>query len=349
MRSKRLLKRTRNRQVIRNAITSGRLVVTLKKKKDIAIDRALSRGDEETASDVVATTGVVKDAVKLARDLKAAGDEDVEDHIVTALADCVTAMDTDKSPFEVEEETSKVKQNQERYLIVSALQGRRGRSRHGRDIIVDGETTVAIRENANKLARATRAGKRVPRYPSSATEPTHALALRAEHIKKQRAFRRCSQRVSRALKANPVATPKDCTLAQTIRDDGVPLFITQPDLVPKGRDNKPLIAAEAAARAVRHRAEKGRKTLAEIEEDRRTRLPDKVRASEAKSRAGQYFVTFCISKSYSAAIRRKFKGAFSVVKPGTDGYYASTKAAVEVRDEWIELQRPESWMAKGGN
>ena len=116
--------------------------------------------------------------------------------------------------------------------------------------------------------------------------------------------------------------------------------------MPKGRDNRPLIAEEAAARAVQHRAEKGKKTRAEIEADRRARLPDNVRPSSAKSRAGQYTVRFYVNRSYSLAIRRKFKEGFSVVKPGTDGYYASTTVAERVRDDWIEEGWPIEWLAK---
>ena len=132
----------------------------------------------------------------------------------------------------------------------------------------------------------------------------------------------------------------------------MPLFSTESRFVPKGSDNRPRIAEEAAARAKEHHAdyhaEIGKKTQAEITEDRRARLPDNVRPSKATSRAGQYFVKIYLTKDwpYSPRIRSKFKVGFSVVKPGTDGYYASTKAAAEVRDEWIELERPESWMAK---
>jgi len=125
----------------------------------------------------------------------------------------------------------------------------------------------------------------------------------------------------------------------------MPLFSTDSRLVPKGRDNRPLIAEEAAARAVEHRAEKGKKTLAEKAADRRAGgLPDNVRPSRAKSRAGQYYVRV------SVLVRkgRKAKKMMSVVKPGTDGYYASKKAAADVRDEWIKKGRPESWMAKEG-
>ena len=52
------------------------------------------------------------------------------------------------------------------------------------------------------------------------------------------------------------------------------------------------------------------------------------------------------SDSYSRAIRKKFKKKFSVVKPGTSGFYPSTKAAADVLEEWIKKGRPESWMAK---
>ena len=142
MRSKRLEKRSRAKDKIRRAMTGSNLVVTLKKKKDEAIDRALSRGDEKTASDVVATTVVIHDAVKLSRDLEAAGHEGVEARMVTALADCLTSMETGENPFKVEKETSKVKQNQEKYLIVSALQGRRGRDWRGKTVIFEADEVV---------------------------------------------------------------------------------------------------------------------------------------------------------------------------------------------------------------
>ena len=38
----------------------------------------------------------------------------------------------------------------------------------------------------------------------------------------------------------------------------------------------------------------------------------------------------------------------TIHRDGTDGYYASKKAAADVRDEWIKKGRPESWMAKVG-
>ena len=131
----------------------------------------------------------------------------------------------------------------------------------------------------------------------------------------------------------------------------MPLFSTESRFVPKGRDNRPRIAEEAAARAKEHHAdyhaEIGKKTQAEITEDRRARLPDNVRASESASHAGQFTIRFCVNQSFSRAIRRKFKNScVSVVKPGTDGYYASTTVAEEVRDEWIEEGRPDSWLAK---
>ena len=53
--------------------------------------------------------------------------------MVTALADCLTSMDADKSPFEVEGDVAG-KQNQENYLTVTALKGRRGRAPTGKDI-----------------------------------------------------------------------------------------------------------------------------------------------------------------------------------------------------------------------
>ena len=106
----------------------GALVVTLKKKTGAKIGHALSRGDQKRASKIVANTGEIHNVVKLGRAPEAAGHEDVEGRVVTALADCLTAMDTDKSPFEVEKETSQVKQNQANYLAVTALKGRRGRA-----------------------------------------------------------------------------------------------------------------------------------------------------------------------------------------------------------------------------
>ena len=81
------------------------------KKVVTKIDRASKRGNEKKAAKAVAATGDIRNAVKLGRDLKAAGDEDVAELTVDAIADCVTAMDTDKSPFEVEKEASQEKQN----------------------------------------------------------------------------------------------------------------------------------------------------------------------------------------------------------------------------------------------
>ena len=108
-----------------------------------------------------------------------------------------------------------------------------------------------------------------------------------------------------------------------------------------------LTLEKAAARAVRHRAEKEVKTRAEKAADRRAGgLPDNVRPSKAGCRAGQYYIVYYVDKSYSKAIKAKFKKNFSVVKPGTNGYYASTTVAERVRDEWIKKKRPESWMAK---
>ena len=113
----------------------------------------------------------------------------------------------------------------------------------------------------------------------------------------------------------------------------------------RGADNRPLIAEKAAARAVQHRAEKGKKTLAEMRADRRAGgLPDNVRPSRAKSRAGQYYVRV------SAPVDPRRPGGktkkMSVVKPGTDGYCASTTVAEEVLDEWIKKERPRKWLAK---
>ena len=117
-----------------------------------------------------------------------------------------------------------------------------------------------------------------------------------------------------------------------------------PRSVPEGADNRPRIAEEAAARALQHRAEKkGGPTRAEKQADRRARLPDNVRPSSAKSRAGQFFVSFSIPLLTRAGNHKGVK-QMSVAKPGTDGYYASKKAAAEVRDEWIKKKRPESWL-----
>ena len=126
----------------------------------------------------------------------------------------------------------------------------------------------------------------------------------------------------------------------------MPLFVTQAYDVPEGSDNSPLIAEEAAARAEEHRAKKGKKTLAEKQADRRAGgFPDNVRPSSAKSRAGQFFVSFSIPLLTRAGYPKGTK-QMSVAKPGTDGYYASTTVAERVRDEWIKKKRPESWMAK---
>ena len=104
-------------------------------------------------------------------------------------------------------------------------------------------------------------------------------------------------------------------------------------------------APRSAHCAVQHRAEKGKKTLAEMRADRRAGgLPDNVRPSRAKSRAGQYYVRV------SAPVDPRRPGGktkkMSVVKPGTDGYCASTTVAEEVLDEWIKKERPRKWLAK---
>ena len=208
----------------------------------------------------------------------------------------------------------------------------------------DAETTVAARVADKKRYRATRDGKRKQRY-AGPTMATHARAVKTEADNEKHQGRNRLRRLAYAQKAAGVATPKDCT-PQGIGVDGVPLFRTQSELVPKGSDNRPLIAEKAAARAVQHRAEKGTKTRAEIEADRRARLPDNVRPSRAASRAGLFYIVYYVDKSYSKAIRSKFKKNFSVVKPGTNGFYPSKKAAAEVRDEWIKLKRPATWMAK---
>ena len=240
---------------------------------------------------------------------------------------------------------TKKRENREAYLKKTAEQGRNGRNKHG-NIIVDAKTTVAQRKYGAELWRATATGKRERRYVGP-TMTTHALAVKAAADDKKRRNKNRTQRIRGAQKAQGIATPKDCMIAQTLGDGGVPLFITQGHLVPEGSENRPLIAEKAAARAVRHRAEKRMPTCDEKRAERRAAgLPDKVRASDAKSRAGQYYILFCMNKSYPKAIRKKFKDNFSVVKPGTDGYYASTKAAAEVRDEWIELKRPENWIGK---
>jgi len=236
--------------------------------------------------------------------------------------------------------------NRDAYLLQTAEEGRGGRDPKGNDVRFDAVTTVAKREALKKLEAETRAGDRERRYEAP-TMATHALVVKAvaDNIKNQ--GRNRHRRSARARAAANIATPKDCTPSHTLSDDGVPLFKTQPRLVPQGADNRPLIAEKAAARAVQHRAEKGKKTRAEIEADRRARLPDNVRASESASHAGQFTIRFCVNQSFSRAIRRKFKNScVSVVKPGTDGYYASTTVAEEVRDEWIEEGRPDSWLAK---
>ena len=323
----------------------GALVVTLKKKTGAKIGHALSRGDQKRASKIVANTGEIHNVVKLGRALEAAGHEDVEGRVVTALADCLTAMDTDKSQFEVEKETSQVKQNQANYLAVTALKGRRGRAPTGKDIRVDAKTTVEARVADKERYRATRDGKRKQRRVGQ-TETTHKLMFKKEQNYNMATDTKRRGRMAHAMKAHSVATPRYCHKAG-VRGEGMPLFVTQAYDVPEGSDNSPLIAEEAAARAEEHRAKKGKKTLAEKQADRRAGgFPDNVRPSSAKSRAGQYTVRFYVNRSYSLAIRRKFKEGFSVVKPGTDGYYASTTVAEEVRDEWIEEGRPENWIAK---
>ena len=243
---------------------------------------------------------------------------------------------------------TKKRENREAYLKKTAEQGRRGRLKGGKDVTFDGTTTVADRVYHRERRRALANGERKPRY-AGPTEATHARAVKTTADESKLYYRNRSRRLATALKAKPVATPKDCTIAKTLGHGGVPLFITQGHLVPEGRDNRPLIAEEAAARAVEHRAEKGKKTLAEMRADRRPAgMPDNVRASKAKSHAGQFIVKMTVNKDwpYSRDIRRKFKSGFSVVKPGTDGYYASKKAAADVRDEWIKKGRPESWMAQ---
>ena len=344
----RLRERNKNKNLVKLALKDGALVVTLKKKTGAKIGHALSRGDQKRASKIVANTGEIHNVVKLGRALEAAGHEDVEGRVVTALADCLTAMDTDKSPFEVEKETSQEKQNQEEYIIVTALQGRRGRSRKGADIRVNAKTTATLRDRGIELRRATRKGERKPRYGSSATEPTHALALTAYHIRKEKRNRKVTRRARDLLKATGVATPPYCKVALR---RGSPLqFIVDSDLygrMPKGTDNSPTTAEKAAERAMDFLKVLNKKTRAEKAADRRARLPDKVFASKAKSRAGQYYVQFGMNKAYSRTIRKKFKTQFSVVKPGTDGYYASTKAAAKVRDDWIDLKLPESWLMPG--
>ena len=241
--------------------------------------------------------------------------------------------------------------NREAYLKITAEEGRYGRGKHGGNVIVDAKKTVAIREHQAELDRKTAAGEREPRH-QGATMATHARAVKALADNEKNDGRNRLRRIGRALKATGIATPKDCIPAQALGDGGVPLFRTDSRLVPEGADNRPRIAEEAAARAVQHRAEKGKKTRAEIAADRRARLPDNVRPSVAKSRAGQYYVAFPVNKSCPSYAIRKLAGttgAVSVVKPGTDGFYPSTKAAAEVRDEWIELKRPESWLTKRKN
>ena len=244
------------------------------------------------------------------------------------------------------EVVTKKRENREAYLIKTAGEGRKGRHPKGRDIFVDGETTRTTRAATNAREAATRAGKRERRYAGPTME-THALAAKAAADDQKGYHRNRRRRIKAAQKAAGVATPKDCMPAQTLSDDGAPLFISQTDLVPPGSNNRPLIAEEAAARAVRHRAEKEVKTRAEKAADRRAGgLPDNVRASKAECRAGKFFISYYVDKSYSKAIKSKFKKNFSVVKPGTDGFYPSTKAAAEVRDEWIKLKQPVNWMAK---
>ena len=185
----------------------GALVVTLKKKTGAKIGHALSRGDQKRASKIVANTGEIHNVVKLGRALEAAGHEDVEGRVVTALADCLTAMDTDKSPFEVEKETSQVKQNQANYLAVTALKGRRGRAPTGKDIRVDAKTTVEARVADKERYRATRDGKRKQRRVGQ-TETTHKLMFKKEQNYNMATDTKRRGRMANAMKATSSATAK---------------------------------------------------------------------------------------------------------------------------------------------
>ena len=232
---------------------------------------------------------------------------------------------------------TKKRENREAYLIKTAEGGRGGRDPKGRDIFVDGETTRTTRAATNAREAATRAGKRERRYAGPTME-THALAAKAAADEKKRRNKNLGRRVKGAQKAQAVATPKDCTLAQTL--GGVPLFVTQSRLVPEGADNRPRIAEEAAARAVQHRAEKGVKTMAEKAADRRARLPDNVYPSKALCRAGQFRIQVRVPVRGHGGKKK----AMSVAEPGTDGYYASTKDAADVLEEWIKKERPREWL-----
>jgi len=343
--SKLLARRRRSKGLLRKADRRGDRYKVVKKKKDRAIDRFDARGDEAGKSNVVKSADLLHSLAVFARDATAAGGGVAEGPLLTATADCVTAMDTGENAVDVEKETSQEIERREKYFSKTALTGRRGR-KNGKDIRVDAKTTVAEREYQLELKRATRAGERDRQYEGPTLE-THALAVKTITDEQKRRGRNRRLRVARAQKAAGVATPKDCIPAHYLGDGGEPLFITDRDLVPPGSDNKPLIAEKAAARAVRHRAEKEVKTRAEKAADRRAGgLPDNVRPSKAGCRAGQYYIVYYVDKSYSKAIKAKFKKNFSVVKPGTNGYYASTKDAADVRDEWIKKKRPESWMAK---
>ena len=229
--------------------------------------------------------------------------------------------------------------NRDAYLLKTAEQGRRGRDPEGKDVRFDAEATVADRVYHRERKRATAAGKREPRYEAPTME-THALAVKTIADERKRRLRNRSLRIARACKAAGVATPKDCT-PDGIGIDGVPLFRTNWRLVPPGRDNRPLIAEEAAARAVEHRAEKGVKTMAEKAADRRAGgLPDNVYPSKALCRAGQFRIQVRVPVRGHGGKKK----AMSVAEPGTDGYYASTKAAADVLEEWIKKERPREWL-----
>jgi hypothetical protein len=343
MPSPRLRDRQRKKIDIRRALKRGHLVVTLRKKVVTKIDRASKRGNEKKAAKAVAATGDIRNAVKLGRDLKAAGDEDVAELTVDAIADCVTAMDTDKSPFEVEKEASQEKQNQANYLAVTALKGRRGRAPTGKDIRVDAKTTVADRKYHKELKRATRAGKRKPYRPHQ-TGPTHARAVKKVQDSQLKYRRKRRESIVHALKATDVATPRDCRVCW-IRDGSLEFDVDHHlySRMPKDTDNSPTTAEKAAERAKDFRAYLNAKTHSEKMEERRKRLPDMVYESKVPSRAGQFYIALKVR----VTPRRKKTKTMSVVKPGTNGFYMSAKAAAKVRDDWIKLKQPRSWLVPG--
>ena len=147
--------------------------------------------------------------------------------------------------------------------------------------------------------------------------------------KKRRAFRRLESR-----------TPQYCIVAS--RKDEPLQFKVVKRYVPDGYDNTPTSPEQAYKNALECLRLKGKKTVEERAAEKK--LPENVQASRAKSRRGKYIVSMRADKEHPKRIRQKFK-KFSVVKPGTDGYY-SEKGAVEVRDDFIKAKCPFEWCSK---